>query len=162
MRVALPLFLGLLAAVALPLFVNSDVPAYAIVAGSAICLVLFALIAGLAYGDVKTAVSTCLWLVGGFSLVLGAIWFFGALGPRGTIALALVLAIITGIMVYRRGEGLRRRREQAGLCDQCGYDLRQSFDRCPECGSDIPEDLVRRRRIAAELSRRRTITGNAR
>ena len=68
----------------------------------------------------------------------------GRMTPVGeqTIARAVphwVLAVVLGVpvawWVWTGFERRRaRRRAAAGLCRGCGYDLRASPDRCPECG----------------------------
>jgi hypothetical protein len=40
--------------------------------------------------------------------------------------------------VRRRRGAARKARIRAGLCLECGYDLRASPGRCPECGETIP------------------------
>ena len=44
------------------------------------------------------------------------------------------LLAISYLPFYRR-----RKRKKLGLCVRCGYDLRASKDRCPECGESFPK-----------------------
>ena len=52
--------------------------------------------------------------------------FFGAMG------------IAFSWLVFR-SERERRRQRLFGRCRVCGYDLRASVERCPECGTPIPQ-----------------------
>jgi hypothetical protein len=45
----------------------------------------------------------------------------------------VLLGVLPTAWVGRRLRSRRRRR--AGLCSRCGYDLRATPDRCPECGA---------------------------
>lgn len=59
-----------------------------------------------------------------------------------TIKISLLMwagAMVAGILLVRARRTLKRRRRRiSGLCLECGYDLRGSLERCPECGADFP------------------------
>lgn len=53
-------------------------------------------------------------------------------------AIAAFLPAIWTIAVASRRQQ-RRRLQRSGLCPRCGYDLRASLNRCPECGTAVHE-----------------------
>jgi hypothetical protein len=72
-------------------------------------------------------------------------FWFGPFQGRYTIVLPnwfIVLATaLPALMWFRRRQAKMRRRSR-GLCDVCGYDLRASNERCPECGTAIPSTVI--------------------
>ena len=66
---------------------------------------------------------------------LGAWWF--------EVVVTLPLAILPAWWTVERVIAKRRKRQQKlGLCLHCGYDLRATPDRCPECGTAVPDGHV--------------------
>ena len=57
-----------------------------------------------------------------------------ALGVAGLFAL-LPAGVATTVVRRHRRHLLARKRRAAEACVTCGYDLRASPDRCPECGA---------------------------
>ena len=61
--------------------------------------------------------------------------------PYWSLAL-LSGALPAGWITRRLHVHMRERgRKRMGLCSACGYDLRASFERCPECATEITSNL---------------------
>jgi hypothetical protein len=54
----------------------------------------------------------------------------------------LTVAVTASHFLFVRSWRSARRAAMAGRCRRCGYDLRASPDRCPECGSPVPPDIA--------------------
>jgi hypothetical protein len=63
-------------------------------------------------------------------------------------SMTLFFALLSAWAFYR-GRVRQRRRLRAGLCLACGYDLRASTERCPECGTAIPAEVRRAKEVQA-------------
>jgi hypothetical protein len=80
-----------------------------------------------------------------FSSLWERLGFYWGDGPDGLTDLAVPCWTIAGIfavapamqvVLYRRG----RRDRKTHHCSACGYDLRATPDRCPECGTAVPKN----------------------
>ena len=80
------------------------------------------------------------WSIEGFSFESGGPVPWMTFGPLGAWSVSMPLwipTILFGSLFcfwYALPLHRRRKRKKLGLCQKCGYDLRGSKDRCPECG----------------------------
>ena len=64
-------------------------------------------------------------------------------------AIAAAAIPLPTIWLERRRKKVRA--EMLGLCPKCGYDLRASPERCPECGTPVPARFTTKSRLESKL-----------
>src|SRR5438105_317873 len=91
------------------------------------------------WSDVGTATVVFLFLLITGICLRGTAGFVLAMGAMAVIFVwAPIATVYNGVMFAKEIKRMRRRRE--GRCVTCGYDLRASRDRCPECGRSIDDE----------------------
>jgi hypothetical protein len=85
----------------------------------------------------------------GAAYLVGEEHFFGATFSYHFLIvplwqLVLLFTILPAVRFFNwRRRRLLAHRLRAGLCPNCGYDMRATPDQCPECGRSVPTALIR-------------------
>jgi hypothetical protein len=98
---------------------------------------------GVAVGNAAGPEADTLFAFLGFSVRSGSSPFRSVVVEApfwGVAAVMTILSLLWLRLVARQVR--RRRRKKLGLCLECGYDLRASKERCPECGTAVPAGHV--------------------
>ena len=75
----------------------------------------------------------------GVNSILNFLWFI----QGKTVAIGVPLWLCSLFFGYLSVRSIRRRKEPLpGHCRVCGYDLRATPDRCPECGTIPPKEEI--------------------
>ena len=91
------------------------------------------------FGGFRTSWIPKIGVVSGGQVTIHRFYYFSPFGGW-TLEVSLwmptllcaVMLLASRLPLYRR-----RNRKKLGLCVKCGYDLRASKDRCPECGEEF-------------------------
>lgn len=81
---------------------------------------------------------------GAFAVGLAVGRFVLGMESDSTLVFAIIvgiLGVILGSLLIERPAARRLLRERTGKCIHCGYDLRATPNRCPECGAVLAMSL---------------------
>jgi len=84
------------------------------------------------WSDGKVVRTNKLEISGDIRTLLTSYWRISLPYPILVLLFAVAPLASLAVMAIRR---LKLARQTAGLCSRCGYDLRATPERCPECGS---------------------------
>jgi len=83
------------------------------------------------------------------------------IGRVGLWTILLLSAFVLPRLLMWRREREINRRFLNGQCVECGYDLRASPQRCPECGTEVPRAFARQE-LANDLNSHKLISPRGR